>query len=110
MTGRFIARSWAPSRQGSKNFGLDADLPKIENIKIPRSYFTVPFDNVELHMFGDSSQDIFSAVAFLRSRVMITTGEVKTACVRNGESAHGAYQNNNCFKTGIASLSTCCSA
>ena len=34
----------------------------------PRSYFTDPFDRVELHMFGDSSQDVFCAVAFLRAR------------------------------------------
>ena len=32
-----------------------ADLPKLENIKIARSFFIGPFDNVELHMFGDSS-------------------------------------------------------
>ena len=55
-----------------------ADLPKLENIKIARSYFTGPFDNVELHMFGDSSQDIFSAVAFFRARVTTPTGKVKT--------------------------------
>ena len=55
-----------------------ADLPKLENIKIPRSYFSGPFDNIELHMFGDSSQDIFSAVAFLRARVKTPTGEEKT--------------------------------
>ena len=54
-----------------------ADLPKLENIKIARSYFTGPFDNVELHMFGDSSQDIFSAVAFLRARVTNPTGKEK---------------------------------
>ena len=29
-------------------------------------------------MFGDSSQDIFSAVAFLRARVKTPTGEEKT--------------------------------
>ena len=29
-------------------------------------------------MFGDSSQDIFSAVAFLRARVTTRTGKVKT--------------------------------
>ena len=58
-----------------------ADLPKLENIKIPRSYFKGPFDNVELHMFGDSSQDIFSAVAFLRARVTTPTGKVKTELV-----------------------------
>ena len=52
-----------------------ADLPKLENIKIPRSYFSEPFDNIELHTFGDSSQDIFSAAAFLRARVKTSTGE-----------------------------------
>ena len=54
------------------------DLPRLENIKIARSYFTGPFDNVELHMFGDISQDNFSAVAFLRARVTTPTGKVKT--------------------------------
>ena len=55
-----------------------ADLPKLENIKIPRSYFSGPFDKIELHMFGDSSQDIFSAVAFLRAQVTTPTGKIKT--------------------------------
>ena len=55
-----------------------ADLPKLENIKIPRSYFSVPFDNIQLHLFVDSSQDIFSAVAFLRARVKTPLGEEKT--------------------------------
>ena len=55
-----------------------ADLPKLENIKTPRSYFSGLFDNIELHMFGDSSQDIFSAVAFLQARVKTPTGKEKT--------------------------------
>ena len=55
-----------------------ADLPKLENIKIPRSYFSGPFDNIELHIFGDSSQYIFSAAAFLRARVKTLTSEEKT--------------------------------
>ena len=57
-----------------------ADLPKPENIKflVISSYFTGTFDNVELHIFHDSSQDIFSAVAFLRARVTTPTGKVKT--------------------------------
>ena len=54
-----------------------ADLPKLENIKIARSYFSGHFDNIELHMFGDSSQDKFSAVAFLQARVKTPTGEKK---------------------------------
>ena len=55
-----------------------ADLPKLENIKIFGSYFRWLFDNVELHMFGDSSQDIFSAVAFLPAQVTTPTGKIKT--------------------------------
>ena len=55
-----------------------ADLQKLENNKILRSYFSGHFDNIELHIFGDSSQDIFSAVAFLRARVKTPTGEEKT--------------------------------
>ena len=54
-----------------------ADLPKLENIKIPRSYSSGTFDKIELYMFGDSSQDIFSAVAFLRARVKTPTGKEK---------------------------------
>ena len=38
-------------------------------LTISRSYFTDPFDRIELHMFGDSSQDFFCAVAFLRARL-----------------------------------------
>ena len=84
------------------------DLPKLENIKIPRSYFSGPFDNIELHMFGDSSQDIFSAVAFLRARVKTRTGQEKNrACVCFGESARGANESNDCPKTRITSSSTC---
>ena len=55
-----------------------AVLPKLENIKIPRSYFSGPFDNIELHMFGDSSKDNFSAVAFLLARVKTPTSKEKT--------------------------------
>ena len=46
-----------------------ADLPKLCELTIPRSYFTGPFEDLELHVFGDSSQDVFSAVAFLRAKV-----------------------------------------
>ena len=42
-------------------------------LTIPRSYFTGPFEDLELHVFGDSSQDVFSAVAFLRARVHACT-------------------------------------
>ena len=32
-------------------------------------YFTEPVDQIELNMFGDSSQDVFCAVGFLRARL-----------------------------------------
>ena len=41
------------------------EQPKRVKITIPRSYFSGNFEHLELHMFGDSSQDVFSAVAFL---------------------------------------------
>ena len=44
-------------------------LHLLGSLTIPRSYFTDPFDRIELHMFGDSSQDVFCAVAFLRARL-----------------------------------------
>ena len=47
-------------------------------MKISRCCFTGPFDNVKLHMFGDSSPDIFSGVAFLQDRLTTSTGKIKT--------------------------------
>ena len=32
------------------------------------------FEHLELHMFGDSSQELFSAVAFLRAQVITSNG------------------------------------
>ena len=45
---------------------------------MPRSYFSGPFQHLELHMFGDSSQEVFSAVGFLRAQVTCTSGEFIT--------------------------------
>ena len=46
-----------------------SDVPKLCNLTIPRSFFSAAFDQLELHVFVDSSQDVFSSVAFLRARV-----------------------------------------
>ena len=54
-----------------------ADLTKLEYIKIPRSYVSGPLDDIELHNFGYSYQDVFIAVAFIRALVTTPTGEVK---------------------------------
>ena len=53
------------------------ELPKLAAITKPRSYFSGNFEHLELHMFGDSSQEIFSAVAFLRARVTTSSGPQK---------------------------------
>ena len=50
------------------------ELPKLAEIVIPRCYLTRNFEHLELHMFRDSSQEIFSAVAFLRARVTTSSG------------------------------------
>ena len=46
-----------------------SDLPLLGQLTIPRCYFTEPVDQIELHMFGDSSQDVFCAVRFLRAQL-----------------------------------------
>ena len=50
------------------------ELPKLAEITIPRSYFSGNFKHLELPMFGDSSQEVFSAVAFLRAQVNTSSG------------------------------------
>ena len=54
------------------------ELPQLAEITIPRSYFSGPFQHLDLHMFGDGSQDVFSAVGFLRAHVTCTSGEITT--------------------------------
>ena len=43
-------------------------LPLLQNLRIPRAYFSSPVEEIELHMFGDCSKDIFCAVGFLRAK------------------------------------------
>ena len=54
------------------------DLPQLAKITIARSYFSGPFQQLELHMFGGSSQDVFAALGFLRAQVFCTSGEITT--------------------------------
>ena len=46
----------------------NSGLPVLVQLKIPRCYFDFPVDEVGLHMFGDSSLDVFCSVAFLRAQ------------------------------------------
>ncbi|XP_063711138.1 uncharacterized protein LOC134839491 [Symsagittifera roscoffensis] len=43
-------------------------LPVLGQLKISRCYYDFPIDEVELHMLGDSSLDVFCSVAFLRAQ------------------------------------------
>ena len=52
-----------------------SDLPNLCNLTILRSFFSRAFDHLELHVFGDGSQDVFSSVAFLRAKVKSGSSE-----------------------------------
>ena len=73
-------------------------LHLLGSLTIPRSYFTEPFDRIELHLFGDSSQDVFCAVAFLRARLARSNQIELTfvfgkACVAPIEFRHGGLSH-----------------
>ena len=44
-------------------------LSLLGQLTIRRCYFTEPVDQIELHMFGNCSQEVFCAVGFLRARL-----------------------------------------
>ena len=54
------------------------ELPSLSDIVIPRAYFQGKVETLELHLFGDSSQDVFSAVAFLRAKVVKRENQEQT--------------------------------
>ena len=56
-------------------------LPQLPKITIPRSYFSGTFQHFELYVFGDSSQDVFSAVCFVRAPVSCASGEITSEFV-----------------------------
>ena len=74
---RIHGQQWDDNLPGdtvTKFIEWSKELETLSQIEIPRSYFAGPFTALELHMFGDSSQDIFSAVAFLRAKVTTPHG------------------------------------
>ena len=69
---KISGQSWddeLPEDIRDKFLGWHSGLPLLGQLTIPRCYFTEPVDQIELHMFGDSSQDVFCAVGFLRARL-----------------------------------------
>ena len=59
-----------PPEVVSKFLEWSAELPGLSDIVIPRAYFRGKVEILELDLFGDSSQDVFSAVAFLRAKAV----------------------------------------
>ena len=76
IEGMFLQVGVIPKHQPSLCFlwREEKELPTLSKIQIPRSYFEEQVESLELHMFGDSSQDVFSAVVFLRGKVSTATG------------------------------------
>ena len=58
-----VTQFWESSRK----------LPLLSETVFPRSYFQETEQSYEIHMFGDSSQDVCSAVAFPRGK-LVTKG------------------------------------
>ena len=66
-------RKWddiLPDDMVAKFRDWNSDLGTLRELWIPRRYFQQKVERLELHMFGDSSEDVFSAVAFLRGKVI----------------------------------------
>ena len=57
------------------------ELPRVAEITITRRYFSGSFHHLELHVFDDSSQYVFSAVGFLRAQVISTSEAIITELV-----------------------------
>ena len=69
---RLSGQQWdddLPDEIVTKFIEWSEELTTLGEVEIPRSYFEGCVESMELHMFGDSSQDVFSAVAFLRGKV-----------------------------------------
>ena len=74
-----------------------AGLPRLAEITIPKNHFSGNFGHLELHMFGDSSQEVFSAVACLRARVPTSGGPQTELAFLLGKS----HEGDESSKTGI---------
>ena len=78
---RVTRQQWddeVPQEMVQKSLVWSADLPRLESINIPRSYFSGLVNDIELHMPDRCETHIFSVIAFLRDPVRTPTGEEKT--------------------------------
>ena len=78
---RLSGQQWdddLPPEVVTKFLEWSEELPSLSDIVIPRAYFQGKVETLELHLFGDSSQDVFSAVAFLRAKVVKNKNQEQT--------------------------------
>ena len=78
---RLSGQQWdddLPPEVVSKFLDWSEELPGLSDIVIPRAYFQGKVETLELHLFGDSSQDVFSAVAFVRAKVVKKENQEQT--------------------------------
>ena len=69
---KISGQSWddeLPEDIRDKFLEWQSGFPLLGQLTIPRCYFAETSDQIELHMFGDSSKDVFYAVGFLRARL-----------------------------------------
>ena len=68
--------------EGIKDKFLESQsgLPLLGQLNIPHFYCTEPVDQTELLMFGDSSQDVFCSVGFLRARLS-SSHKTQISCI-----------------------------
>ena len=84
------------------------ELPALSDIAIARTYFQGKVEALELHIFGDSSQEVFSAVVFLRGKVISGNGCPQTNHrFRVWKSQSGTHESHDHTKTRALSLVVC---
>ena len=78
---RLSGQQWdddLPPEVVTKFLESSEELPGLSDIVIPRACFQGKVETLELHLFGDSSQEVFSAVAFLRATVVKRENQEQT--------------------------------
>ena len=78
---RLSGQQWdddLPPEVVTKFLERSEELPGLSDIVIPRAYFQGKVETLELHLFGDSSRNVFSAVAFLRAKVVKNENQEQT--------------------------------
>ena len=77
---RLSGQQWddnLPEEIVTKFLEWSKELSTVNEITMLRIYFCQTVETIELHGFGGSSQDAFSAVAFLRGKLINDRGVVR---------------------------------